>query len=125
MEIVRRRHHEFNLIPGRVGGDEFCMFLSSSSKIDKTKLQKIYIEVKEELAKYPDYYKAIPENKIEKRIPELKTPGKVEDQILIANDEESRRIFLSKSIIKGRIPNSEQLKNEKNVSKEDYAFAKS
>jgi GGDEF domain-containing protein len=125
LEIVRGRHHEFNLTPGRVGGDEFCMFLSSSSKIDKVSLQKIYLEVKEELAKYHGYFKTIPENKIEKRRAELKTPGKVEDQIFIANDESSRRIFLNKSIVRGRIPNSDQLRNEKNVSKEEYSLAKS
>lgn len=126
LEIIRAKHKEkFDLIPGRVGGDEFCFFLSSSTKISKAELVKIYQEVKEEWAKKTGYYKNVVGQDITKRSPELKTVGNIEDQIVIANDDQSKRMFLSRSLIKGRIPNSEQLKNAKNVSKEEFALAKS
>ncbi len=114
-----------NLIPTRVGGDEFCIFASSKQDIDEAVLVKIYQEVQKELAGIKAYYKsAIKDDEIEEKSPLLKQEGTINDQIIIANIEEDRKMFLSRAIIKGRVPSKDQFKGENKVRNDEYMKAK-
>lgn len=120
---------DLEIIPGRVGGDEFCYLVSSDKPINEAQLEILFDDVKAQFGTKNVYYgeegeliggeSVIAPITITKSKAELKDEPD-ESRFSVANDEETRRKFLVRSLAAGQIPEERVLKKERSVNTREY-----
>ncbi len=124
-----QHQEDFEIVPGRIGGDEFCYLVTSSQPIDHMRLKALHDEVKTQFNKKDVYYgeegesnesvSVIPPITITKAKAQLKEEPD-DTKFSIANDEEKRRKLLVRLLAVGQVPEDKVLNKERGVNTRQY-----
>lgn len=125
LNTVAAEEEQLELIPARVGGDEFVIMVSSHRTIQEHMLETIYEKAKTLFGRKTGFY-MVDENAaiVEKRQANLKEKKSKSEHFIIANSKQDKRNFLVKALSHGNIPDKECFRHIANTSGDEFSKTK-